>query len=41
MASTFNGLADQHVIDLIFAVLAHAQEPDGHAVGSGNTQQGA
>lgn len=26
-------LADQHVIDLIFAVLAHAQEPDGLAVG--------
>jgi ArsR family transcriptional regulator, lead/cadmium/zinc/bismuth-responsive transcriptional repressor len=26
-------LADQHVIDLIFAVLAHAQEPDGPAAG--------
>jgi ArsR family transcriptional regulator, lead/cadmium/zinc/bismuth-responsive transcriptional repressor len=26
-------LADQHVIDLIFAVLAHAQEPDGLAAG--------
>jgi len=34
------GLADQHVIDLIFAVLAHAEEPDGHAAGNGNTQQG-
>jgi ArsR family transcriptional regulator, lead/cadmium/zinc/bismuth-responsive transcriptional repressor len=27
-------LADQHVIDLIFAVLAHAQEPDGPAAGN-------
>jgi DNA-binding transcriptional ArsR family regulator len=26
-------LADQHVIDLIFAVLEHAQEPDGAAAG--------
>jgi ArsR family transcriptional regulator, lead/cadmium/zinc/bismuth-responsive transcriptional repressor len=26
-------LADQHVTDLIFAVLAHAQEPDGLAAG--------
>jgi ArsR family transcriptional regulator, lead/cadmium/zinc/bismuth-responsive transcriptional repressor len=28
-------LADQHVIDLIFAVLTHAAEPDGIAAGHG------
>jgi len=34
-------LADQHVIDLIFAVLAHAQEPDGLAAGQQTSSPGA
>jgi ArsR family transcriptional regulator, lead/cadmium/zinc/bismuth-responsive transcriptional repressor len=33
-------LADQHVIDLIFAVLEHAQEPDGLAAGHGSHSPG-
>jgi ArsR family transcriptional regulator, lead/cadmium/zinc/bismuth-responsive transcriptional repressor len=33
-------LADEHVIDLIFAVLAHAQEPDGHAAGHRTSSPG-
>jgi len=33
-------LADQHVIDLIFAVLAHVQEPDGLTAGDRTSSQG-
>jgi ArsR family transcriptional regulator, lead/cadmium/zinc/bismuth-responsive transcriptional repressor len=33
-------LADQHVIDLIFAVLRHAEEPDGLAAGHPFHHQG-